>query len=946
MQVSSPVPTSTSTSTQNPQTIVSTSNAALTIDPAALLGGSLSSSPATSAPTADLSISAAGANGGTHAIASTNTINNSTTNSIAVKQEPDDEHASALSAPQHTISLTKIAGDTRSNHKPSSASAAPNLSVQSQPHVSDQHSNDLGAKDQLSDQPASLVDVFLQSDHKAILRPDLSAFIDARDVLRRLLPYHVWNIPHHDLLKALDLKEDPVLSQVRLRKRRRMAHLNARKTLALSTTDAPDGSTQASETSVQVGSQIDNHDNVGLNELGLPTPLPEVPQSAFPSLDFTESVFARRNALALRFRKTLTALDTTHKRAPNTSLALEHLERLAYSDDREQVLAQIEELKALKAELETLEEKRQIDVAESSARISLSFGITDEIEREREKERELERIKRQQERAAAKAAKLEKERENRHRLGIFTPPPEPEKTPAPPSPAPASAATPAPPTLPIDVSGPGVPPDTALAMPSPLSGNSAPTSAPGAYSFPTGTNPLHAASMPMSPAGSNGLPTPSPHLGPPMVYASVPGAPFGPAPPFASTSANPPTGPNGAPLPSGMTPMGAPTSALFRPSVAPQGTPSTPAATPTKPLSKAKAKAAAAAASAGAAIIPGTPGKPGTPSAPGVTPGPTPHRGRGRPRKHPLPGTPGGPPVPVPRKKKEKPVKPPSAAASAPSTPSAPGAIAVSQPSLPPSAAVPGQQTQSPPPPSPVTPSIPEPSPGHSGEMISSTLQPTIASMRPPASSPPSNAVSSIAVRPPTMHPTLTSATSLNTPRATPRAKSSPSPAPQAARPAAAAKKTPAKANGTIKQPATQAARAAPAPAPTPAAPAASDANPSIPNHPIPLLIPVASLPRLSALGIQPTPSPHIRPVIGRDGQPQGLQGAPVAIDPAQSVPAVLLGISEGTAEASADGVSPGGNQQILHISVVLSRLSPSQLSGLAVLMQSLQAQVEAGKRK
>lgn len=57
----------------------------------------------------------------------------------------------------------------------------------------------------------------------------------------------------------------------------------------------------------------------------------------------------------------------------------------------------------------------------------------------------------------------------------------------------------------------------------------------------------------------------------------------------------------------------------------------------------------------------------------------------------------------------------------------------------------------------------------------------------------------------------------------------------------------------------------------------------------------------------------------------------------------MLLGISEGQAEA---GTGSEGKQQILHISVVLSRLSPSQLSGLAVLMQSLQAQVEAGKRK
>ncbi len=85
--------------------------------------------------------------------------------------------------------------------------------------------------------------------------------------------------------------------------------------------------------------------------------------------------------------------------------------------------------------------------------------------------------------------------------------------------------------------------------------------------------------------------------------------------------------------------------------------------------------------------------------------------------------------------------------------------------------------------------------------------------------------------------------------------------------------------------------------------------------------------------------------MIGPNGQPQGLQGLPVPIDPAQSVPAVLLGISESAAEGSADGAA-AGKQQILHISVVLSKLSPSQLSGLAVLMQSLQAQVEAGKRK
>jgi hypothetical protein len=67
-----------------------------------------------------------------------------------------------------------------------------------------------------------------------------------------------------------------------------------------------------------------------------------------------------------------------------------------------------------------------------------------------------------------------------------------------------------------------------------------------------------------------------------------------------------------------------------------------------------------------------------------------------------------------------------------------------------------------------------------------------------------------------------------------------------------------------------------------------------------------------------------------------------------QSVPAVLLGITEGTDNSSAGDNGPHSSpkQQILHISVVLSKLNPSQLSGLAVLMQSLQAQVEAASKR
>ena len=55
----------------------------------------------------------------------------------------------------------------------------------------------------------------LENDHNSILRPDLSPFTSTEDVVRRLLPYHVWNIPHGDLLKALGCREDPVHAAIR-----------------------------------------------------------------------------------------------------------------------------------------------------------------------------------------------------------------------------------------------------------------------------------------------------------------------------------------------------------------------------------------------------------------------------------------------------------------------------------------------------------------------------------------------------------------------------------------------------------------------------------------------------------------------------------------------------------------------------------------------------------
>ena len=455
MQAYSPVSTSTSEPSQTTASTSSSTHALLTIDPAALLGGS--APPAsTGTPTSGLGTAPS-------------QIGSSIPNSIAVKQEPEDEQTSSLTAipndgtdtQQETIVSSRAATEDDAGRL-RSISAAPHPG-EKQPRSCASSVELTESKSQLKEERTALVDELLLRDHKAILRPDLSAFADARDALRRLLPYHVWTIPHHDLLTALGLKEDPVLSEVRSRKRRRLAKLDrnrhsasrhsapvevqtAEKLSHAEDVSAQDGLStvkldrfddmQLDEaeikkaTSTGEGENLDAlQDDTELNELGLPVPLPEVPQPVFPTLDYAESVFSRRDSLALRFRRTLTALDTTHRRAPNTSLSLEQLERLAYNDDREEVLAQIEELKSLKSKLESLEEGKDINVAESSAKIKLSFGITDEIERERERERELERIKRQQERAAAKAAKLEKEREARHRIGIFTPPPEPPSVP-------------------------------------------------------------------------------------------------------------------------------------------------------------------------------------------------------------------------------------------------------------------------------------------------------------------------------------------------------------------------------------------------------------------------------------------------------------------------------------------------------------------------------------
>lgn len=121
--------------------------------------------------------------------------------------------------------------------------------------------------------------------------------------------------------------------------------------------------------------------------------------------------------------------------------------------------------------------------------------------------------------------------------------------------------------------------------------------------------------------------------------------------------------------------------------------------------------------------------------------------------------------------------------------------------------------------------------------------------------------------------------------------------------------------------------------------------HPSIPSQPIPLLIPLHALPRLSALGIHPLPAPHLLAAgFGSPGGPGAVASgsmAPRAPPPEQKEAALLLGVSEDRTGASGHGQGQGhgqnAHQQVLHISVVLSKLAAQQLAGLAQLMSSLQ---------
>ncbi|PWN90455.1 hypothetical protein FA10DRAFT_266931 [Acaromyces ingoldii] len=135
-------------------------------------------------------------------------------------------------------------------------------------------------------------------------------------------------------------------------------------------------------------------------------------------------------------------------------------------------------------------------------------------------------------------------------------------------------------------------------------------------------------------------------------------------------------------------------------------------------------------------------------------------------------------------------------------------------------------------------------------------------------------------------------------------------------------------------------------------------ASPRPTTTPVPLVLPLSTLSRLSELGIAPVPAPHLLPAITaqqayaaavasgkRPPAPPvgGNSTAPRAAPVNQSEPALLMGITEAPLSAAQKASLPAGStstvQQMLHVSVVLNKLNPRQLSGLAALMQSLQQQ-------
>ena len=103
---------------------------------------------------------------------------------------------------------------------------------------------------------------------------------------------------------------------------------------------------------------------------------------------------------------------------------------------------------------------------------------------------------------------------------------------------------------------------------------------------------------------------------------------------------------------------------------------------------------------------------------------------------------------------------------------------------------------------------------------------------------------------------------------------------------------------------------------------------------------------RQTAFGINIVPAPHLVPALSLASAGQSVPispglTAPRPLSTPQTDPVLLVGITEG----QVPGV-PGATRQQLHLSVVLSMMRGDQLSGLATLMQALQAEDGARARE
>ncbi|WFD42329.1 hypothetical protein MPSI1_000971 [Malassezia psittaci] len=135
------------------------------------------------------------------------------------------------------------------------------------------------------------------------------------------------------------------------------------------------------------------------------------------------------------------------------------------------------------------------------------------------------------------------------------------------------------------------------------------------------------------------------------------------------------------------------------------------------------------------------------------------------------------------------------------------------------------------------------------------------------------------------------------------------------------------------------------APIPPPPQPLLSHADsktPSIPTQPLPLVMPISAVPRLTALGINLVPASHLIPALSLASAGQSIAlnpglTAPRPVVGVQEEPVLLVGITEAPHPGNGSSGPPNVSRQRLHLSVVLAKLRAEQLSGLAVLMQTLQ---------